>query len=126
MALFYKAKSYSPLNRILANARRFSAQSKEYPFAARNGLSQQLTHGAPCEFVRCQTHINELQSPACIINIDVVEENCRTMEIIAANNNVNLRAHLKTHKVKINYMIFIYAFNNKLSRMHYYYSYDRH
>ena len=100
MALLCQKGSKSLFNKFITNtSRRFSTQSKEYPFASRNGLSQSLMTGAPCDFVCCETHVNELQSPACIINLDAVEENCRTMEIIAAKNNLNLRAHLKTHKV---------------------------
>ena len=101
MALFLQRPNKASLNRIITNTSRyFSNQSKVYPFAARNGLSQELMHGAPCDFVCCETHINELQSPACIINLETVEQNCRTMELISAKHNLNLRAHLKTHKVK--------------------------
>ena len=62
-------------------------------------MSQQLSHGAPCEFVCCETDVNELQSPSCIVNLDVVEQNCRNMEVIAAKYNLKLRTHVKTHKV---------------------------
>ena len=79
--------------------RHFALKSaSKYPFAAREGLSQQLSHGAPCDFVCCETSIEELQSPALLINLDVVEQNCRSMESAAAKHGLNLRAHVKTHK----------------------------
>eukprot|EP01084_Bolivina_argentea_P104102 186433_1 len=79
--------------------RNFSVASKlTYPFAARKGITQQLSHGKPCEYTCCETSISELQSPALCINLETVEQNCRTMELIAAKNALNLRAHVKTHK----------------------------
>ena len=110
MAWLFQGPKKTFLNRIITNTSRcLSTQSKEYQFAARNGLSQQLMHGAPCDFVSGETHINELQSPACIINLETVEQNCRIMELVAAKHNLNLRAHLKTHKVTDH---FDYFFNS--------------
>eukprot|EP01083_Nonionella_stella_P179390 636755_1 len=63
-----------------------------------HGLSQQLSHGAPCDYVCGKTHINELQSPSLLINRDTVEQNCRTMQLVAAKHNLDLRVHVKTHK----------------------------
>ena len=43
--------------------------------------------------------INEIDTPAILIEKSVMEENLRLMQAIADKHNVNLRVHIKTHKI---------------------------
>ncbi|MEW5924436.1 MAG: alanine racemase [Candidatus Zixiibacteriota bacterium] len=43
--------------------------------------------------------INDIDTPAILIEKSIMENNISNMQRIAANNGVNLRVHIKTHKI---------------------------
>merc|ERR1719242_568306 len=74
------------------------SKSSAISYPDRHGLDKLLSHGAPCDIIPGETHFTELESPACLINLETVELNCREMETVAAKHDVTLRAHVKSHK----------------------------
>jgi D-serine deaminase-like pyridoxal phosphate-dependent protein len=44
-------------------------------------------------------HIEELETPAVVVDLDVLENNIRSMAEYSRSHNLNLRPHTKTHKI---------------------------
>ena len=44
-------------------------------------------------------HISELDTPALLIDLDIMERNLGRVAAYAGSNNLRLRPHTKTHKI---------------------------
>ena len=46
-------------------------------------------------------HLNELRTPTLVIDRTVVKRNCERLGNIKTRHNINVRVHIKSHKVII-------------------------
>lgn len=87
------------MRRVSVFSRHFSTSARS--FADAHQLTSSVTHCKPSTFTPHLSLISEVNTPACIVNLDAVMRNCARVNRLfdgLTERQLRLRAHVKTHK----------------------------